>query len=306
MEIYLPIAEMSVHWLIILGLGAAVGFLSGMFGVGGGFLLTPLLIFYGIPTSIAVATTSSHLTASSLSGAIAQWRRRAVDLKMAVVMLVGGLAGTTLGVALLGLLHRSGQSDLVISSLYVVMLGSVGGIMLNESARTLLAARGGTPAPTRRRGGHAWIHGLPFKLRFRQSRLYISAIPPLALGFMVGILSALMGVGGGFIIVPAMIYMLRMPTNVVMGTSLVPIVVVTAATTILQAVQNYTVDIMLALVLIVGGTIGAQFGVHMASRLRGEQLRLLLAILVLIVAARLFYGLVATPDALYSVAVGGS
>jgi len=306
MEIYLPIAEMSVHWLIILGLGAAVGFLSGMFGVGGGFLLTPLLIFYGIPTSIAVATTSSHLTASSLSGAIAQWRRRAVDLKMATVMLVGGLAGTAFGVSLLGLLHRSGQSDLVVSFLYVVMLGSVGGIMLNESVRALLAARDGMPAPTRRRGGHAWIHGLPFKLRFRQSRLYISAIPPLGLGFMVGILSALMGVGGGFIIVPAMIYMLRMPTNVVMGTSLVPIVVVTAATTILQAVQNYTVDIMLALVLIVGGTIGAQFGVRMASRLNAEQLRFLLAVLVLIVAARLLYGLVATPDELYSVSVGAS
>jgi len=306
MEIYLPIAEMSVHWLIILGLGAVVGFLSGMFGVGGGFLLTPLLIFYGIPTSIAVATTSSHLTASSLSGAIAQWRRRAVDFKMAAVMLLGGLAGTVLGVTLLGLLHRSGQSDLVISLLYVVMLGSVGGIMLNESARSLLALRGGAPAPARRRSGHAWIHGLPFKLRFRQSRLYISAIPPLGLGFVVGILSALMGVGGGFIIVPAMIYLLRMPTNVVMGTSLVPIVVVTAATTILQAVQNYSVDIMLALVLVAGGTIGAQFGVRMASRLRGEQLRLLLAILVLIVAARLLYGLVATPGVLYSVAVGGS
>jgi uncharacterized membrane protein YfcA len=306
MEIYLPIAEMSVHWLVVLGMGAAVGFLSGMFGVGGGFLLTPLLIFYGIPSGIAVATTSSHLTASSLSGAIAQWRRRAIDFKMAAVMLTGGLAGTALGVTLLGLLHRAGQSDLVISFLYVVMLGSVGGIMLNESARTLLAARDGAPAPTRRRGGHAWIHGLPFKLRFRQSRLYISAIPPLGLGFMVGILSALMGVGGGFIIVPAMIYVLRMPTNVVMGTSLVPIVVVTAATTILQSVQNYTVDIMLALVLIVGGVVGAQFGVRMASRLRGEELRLLLAILVLLVAVRLLYGLVATPGELYSVAVGAS
>ena len=306
MEIYLPIAEMSVHWLIILGMGAGVGFLSGMFGVGGGFLLTPLLIFYGIPTSIAVATTSSHLTASSLSGAIAQWRRRAVDFKMAAVMLAGGLTGTALGVSLLGLLHRSGQSDLVVSFLYVVMLGAVGGMMLNESARTLLAERHGIAAPARRRSGHAWIHGLPFKLRFRQSRLYISAIPPLGLGLIVGILSALMGVGGGFIIVPAMIYVLRMPTNVVVGTSLVPIVAVTAATTILQSVQNFTVDILLALVLIAGGTIGAQMGVRIASRLKGEQLRLLLAILVLIVALRLLYGLVATPDELYSVAVGTS
>jgi uncharacterized membrane protein YfcA len=306
MEIYLPIAEMSVHWLIILGMGAGVGFLSGMFGVGGGFLLTPLLIFYGIPTGIAVATTSSHLTASSLSGAIAQWRRRAIDFKMAGIMLGGGLAGTLLGVTLLGFLHRAGQSELVISFLYVVMLGSVGGMMLNESARALLAERAGTPASARRRGGHGWIHGLPFKMRFRQSRLYISAIPPLGLGFIVGILSALMGVGGGFIIVPAMIYVLRMPTNVVMGTSLVPIVVVTAASTVLQSVQNYTVDIMLALFLIMGGTVGAQFGVRMASRMRGEQLRLLLALLVLIVALRLLWGLVATPDELYSVTVGAS
>jgi uncharacterized membrane protein YfcA len=303
MEIYLPIAEMSVHWLIILGMGAGVGFLSGMFGVGGGFLLTPLLIFYGIPTGIAVATTSSHLTASSLSGAIAQWRRRAIDFKMAGVMLAGGLGGTALGVSLLGLLHRAGQSDLVVSLLYVVMLGAVGGMMLNESARLVLAEREGAPPPSRGRSRHAWIHGLPFKLRFRQSRLYISAIPPLALGFVVGILSALMGVGGGFIIVPAMIYVLRMPTNVVMGTSLVPIVVVTAATTILQSVQNYTVDIMLALVLIAGGTVGAQLGVRIGSRLKAEQLRLLLAILVLLVAARLLYGLVATPDELYSVSV---
>jgi uncharacterized membrane protein YfcA len=186
------------------------------------------------------------------------------------------------------------------------MLGAVGGMMLNESARLLLAEREGASPPARRRAGHAWIHGLPFKLRFRQSRLYISAIPPLALGFIVGILSALMGVGGGFIIVPAMIYVLRMPTNVVMGTSLVPIVVVTAATTILQSVQNYTVDIMLALVLIAGGTVGAQLGVRIGSRLKAEQLRLLLAILVLVVAARLFYGLVATPDELYSVGVGSS
>jgi uncharacterized protein len=186
-----------------------------------------------------------------------------------------------------------------------VMLGSVGGIMLNESGRALRAARAGTPAPATRTG-HLWIHGLPCKMRFRQSRLYISIIPPLVLGLAVGILSALMGVGGGFIIVPAMIYLLRMPTNVVMGTSLVPIVVVTATTTILQAVQNYTVDIMLALILVLGGTVGAQMGVRMASRLRGEQLRLLLAILVLMVAARLLYGLVATPRALYGVTVMGS
>ncbi len=304
MEIYLPIAEMSVHWLTILGMGAAVGYLSGLLGVGGAFLLTPLLIFYGIPPSVAVATTASHLTASSMSGAIAQWRRRAVDFKMAGVMLVGGFAGSFVGVYLFGLLHRIGQTEIVVSVGYVVLLGTVGGLMLDESLRTLRAARTGTAPPLRARGHHNWVHGLPFKLRFKQSRLYISVIPPIALGFAVGILSALLGVGGGFVLVPAMIYILRMPTNVVIGTSLTQIVFVTAATTILQATNNYTVDVVLALILVVGGVIGAQFGVIMASRLKGEQLRLLLAILVLAVAARLFVGLVVTPDDLYSLAVG--
>jgi uncharacterized membrane protein YfcA len=304
MEIYLPIAEMSVHWLIILGIGAAVGFLSGLLGVGGGFLLTPILIFYGIPPSIAVATTASHLTASSMSGAIAQWRRRAVDLKMAAVMLVGGIGGSVAGVYLFGLLHRIGQTEIVVSAGYVILLGTVGGLMLNESIRTLNAARTGKTMPAGRRGQHYWIHGLPFKLRFKQSRLYISVIPPVALGFAVGILSAILGVGGGFVIVPAMIYLLRMPTNVVMGTSLVQIVFVTAATTILQATNNYSVDIVLALILIVGGALGAQFGVRMSTRLQGEQLRLLLALLVLAVGLRLLWGLVATPDDVYSLTAG--
>lgn len=304
MEIYLPVAEMSVHWLIILGMGAAVGFLSGLLGVGGGFLLTPLLIFYGIPPSVAVATTASHLTASSVSGAIAQWRRRAVDLKMAGVMLIGGLAGSVLGVYLFGLLHRIGQTEIVVSVGYVILLGTVGGLMLTESLRTLNAARKGESPPYRRRGHHNWIHGLPFKMRFKQSRLYISVIPPIALGLLVGILSAILGVGGGFVIVPAMIYLLRMPTNIVMGTSLVQIVFVTGATTILQATNNYSVDIVLALILIVGGALGAQFGVRMATRLQGEQLRLLLALLVLAVGLRLLWGLVATPDDIFSLAAG--
>jgi uncharacterized membrane protein YfcA len=304
MEIYLPIAEMSVHWLTILGMGAAVGYLSGLLGVGGAFLLTPLLIFYGIPPSVAVATTASHLTASSMSGAVAQWRRRAVDLKMAGVMLAGGLAGSAFGVYLFGLLHRIGQTEIVVSVGYVILLGTVGGLMLDESLRTLRAARAGTTPPLRDRGRHNWIHGLPFKVRFKQSRLYISVIPPIALGFAVGILSALLGVGGGFVLVPAMIYILRMPTNVVIGTSLTQIVFVTAATTILQATNNYSVDIVLAFILVVGGAVGAQFGVRMATRLKGEHLRLLLALLVLAVAARLFVGLVVTPDDLYSLAVG--
>jgi uncharacterized protein len=304
MEIYLPVAEMSVHWLVLLGMGAAVGFLSGMLGVGGGFLLTPLLIFYGIPSGVAVATTASHLTASSMSGAIAQWRRRAVDFKMAGVMLAGGLVGTTLGVYLFGLLRRAGQSEIVVSAGYVVLLGTVGGLMLNESLRVILAARAGRPPPPRSLRQHNWIRGLWFKTRFRQSRLYISVLPPLGLGLLTGLLSAFLGVGGGFILVPAMIYVLRMPTNVVVGTSLLQILLVTASTTILHAVDNYTVDIVLAAILVAGGAIGAQFGVRAASRLRGEELRLLLAVLVLLVGLGMLYGLIATPQNLYMIASG--
>lgn len=302
MEIYLPIAEMSVHWLLLLGMGAGVGFLSGMFGVGGGFLLTPLLIFYGIPAEVAVATTASHLTASSMSGAVAQWRRRVIDFKMAGVMLVGGLAGSILGVQLFALLRRIGQAEIVVSAGYVILLGSVGGLMLNESLRAVRAAKAETPRSSPQR--HNWIHGLPFKMRFRQSRLYISVLPPLALGIIVGILSSILGVGGGFIIVPAMIYLLRMPTAVVVGTSLVQIVFVTAMTTLLHAVSDFSVDLLLALLLILGGVIGAQYGVRIASRLPGEQLRLFLAILVLAVGARLLYGLVATPHDIYAVTAG--
>lgn len=299
MELYLPIAEMPVHWLVILGMGAAVGFLSGMFGVGGGFLLTPLLIFYGIPAEVAVATTASHLTASSVSGAIAQWRRRAVDFKMGTVMLLSGILGSFGGVQLFALLRRAGQTEIVVSAGYVILLGTVGGLMLNESVRTLRAARTNA-APASRAQHHNWIHRLPLKMRFRQSRLYISVLPPIVLGLIVGILSSIMGVGGGFIVVPAMIYLLRMPTSVVMGTSLFQIVFVTATTTILQAVSNYTVDIMLAFILILGGVAGAQYGVRIASKMPGEQLRFLLAVLVLAVGARLLYGLVATPSDLYS------
>ena len=304
MEIYLPVAEMSVHWLTVFGMAAAVGYLSGLLGVGGAFLLTPLLIFYGIPPSVAVATTASHLTASSMAGAIAQWRRRAVDLKMAGVMLLGGFLGSAFGVYLFGVLHRAGQTEIVVSVGYVILLGTVGGLMLDESVKTLRAVQAGSTPPLRPRSHHNWIHGLPYKVRFKQSRLYISVIPPVVLGVFVGILSALLGVGGGFVLVPAMIYLLRMPTNIVIGTSLTQIVFVTAATTILQSVNNYSVDIVLAAILVVGGALGAQFGVRMASRLRGEHLRLLLAVLVLAVAARLFVGLVITPEDLYSLAVG--
>ena len=304
MEIYLPIAEMSVSWPLILGMGALVGFLSGLLGVGGGFLLTPLLIFSGIPAEVAVATTASHLTASSMAGAIAQWRRRAVDLKMAAIMLAGGFIGTAGGVYLLKLLRAAGQSDLAVSGGYVLLLGSVGGLMLNESVRTLYAAQLGLTPPAPRKHHHSWIQGLPLKARFHHSKLYISVIPPFVLGLMVGILSAVLGVGGGFIVVPAMIYFLRVPTNVVIGTSLLQIVVVTAITTLLQAATNYNVDIVLATILILGGVIGAQFGVRLSARMRGEHLRLILSIVVLAVGARLLWGLIATPDDLFSVTMG--
>ncbi len=303
MEIYLPIAGMSVHWLLLLGLGGAIGFLSGLLGVGGGFLLTPLLIFSGIPSSVAVATTASHITASSMSGALAQWRKRALDIKMAAIMTSGGLAGTGFGVWLFGILRRSGQMDLVVSASYVVLLGVIGALMLRESWSSLRASQG-VKVPAAKRVEHVWIHGWPLKARFPASRLYISVIPPAAIGFAVGMLSAILGVGGGFIVVPAMIYLLRMPTNVVIGTSLLQIIVVAAATTVLQAVNNHAVDAMLAVFLIAGGVIGAQFGVRMSARLRGEELRLLLALVVIVVAIRLFYGLVVHPDQIFTVSTG--
>jgi uncharacterized membrane protein YfcA len=304
MEIYLPIAEMSVNWLMILGMGLAVGFLSGMFGVGGGFLMTPLLIFYGIPPGIAVATQSSHIGASSLSGALAQSRRNAVDFKMGSVLLVGGVIGAALGVFVFGLLQRIGQIELVIAISYVLLLGGIGGLMLNESIRTIRAARRGEPVSLRSRlGQHNWVHGLPLKMRFRRSRLYISVIPPAVLGLIVGILTAIMGVGGGFLLIPAMIYLLRMPTNIVVGTSQFQILFVAATATVLHAAGNQSVDIVLALLLIIGGVIGVQFGTRVAARLKGEELRALLALLVTGVALRLLVGLVVTPSDVYSVVV---
>ena len=302
MEIYLPIAEMSVQWVVILGMGLLVGFLSGLFGVGGGFLLTPLLVFYGIPSGVAVATTLSHITASSISGAIVQWKKRAIDFKMAGVMMLGGMAGTAAGVWLFAIMRRAGQMDLVVSLTYVPLLGIIGGIMLRESLQTLRAqAQGGGPVRIHL-VNHVWIHGLPLKARFRQSRLYTSIIPPLVIGFLVGVMSAVMGVGGGFMVVPAMIYLLRMPTNVVIGTSLVQIIGITIVTTLLQATSNYAVDAVLAAILVTGGVIGAQFGVRAGARLRGEQIRLLLALVVLAVALRLLWGLVVTPSDIYSIA----
>jgi uncharacterized membrane protein YfcA len=260
-------------------------------------------VFTGIPSTVAVATTLSHVTASSMSGALAQWRKRAIDFTMAGVMMVGGVAGTVSGVWLFALMRRQGQMDLIVALTYVIMLGSIGFIMLRESLAALKAYRSGATVsrPLVNRG---WIQALPFKMRFRQSRLYISVLPPIAIGFGVGVLSAIMGIGGGFIIVPAMIYLLRMPTRVVMGTSLVQIIAVSAITTVLQATNNFSVDIVLAGLLVSGGVVGAQLGVRAGAKLRGEQLRLLLAILVLTVGAGLFWQLVATPADVYSLSEG--
>jgi uncharacterized membrane protein YfcA len=304
MEVYLPVAELSVNWAMILAMGAAVGFLSGMFGVGGGFLMTPLLVFYGIPPGIAVATQASHITASSLSGALAQWRRQGVDPKMGLLLLAGGLVGSAGGVYVFRILQKLGQIELVVTGSYVLLLGSIGGLMLNESIRTIRNVRSGAAPSLGKIGQHSWIHGLPFKVRFRRSKLYISVIPPLVLGVLVGVLTAIMGVGGGFIIVPAMIYLLRMPTNVVIGTSQFQILFVTAATTILHAASDQTVDIVLAFLLVLGGVVGVQLGVRVGSQMRGEQLRALLAILVVAVALRLLVGLITTPNDIYSIVAG--
>jgi len=300
MQIYLPIAELSVNALIILGMGGAVGFLSGLFGVGGGFLMTPLLIFTGIPPTVAVATVANQIVASSVSAVFAHLRRGTVDVKMGLVLLIGGTAGSFAGAWLFGVLKRIGQVDLLINLSYVLFLGVIGAIMLVESVRVIIRTRYGRPASTRRPGQHGWVHGLPFRTRFRHSKLYISVIPPLGIGFAVGVLAAVMGVGGGFIMVPAMIYILRMPTSIVVGTSLFQIIFVTGLVSILHAVDNQSVDVVLALLLIVGGVVGAQFGVRAGQRLRGEQLRALLALMVVAVCGRLALGLVIKPAELYS------
>jgi uncharacterized membrane protein YfcA len=307
MNIYLPIAEMSVNALLFLSIGGAVGFLSGMFGVGGGFLMTPLLIFNGIPSAVAVGTESAQITASSVSGALAQSRRRNIDYRMGAVLLAGGVLGSLIGVEMVKILRQIGQFDLFISLSYGILLGIVGILMLAESAVTMRRTRAGMAARVRRSGQHSWIHGLPLKIRFHRSKLYISAIPPFAIGAFVGLLAAIMGVGGGFIMVPAMIYLLRVPTNVVVGTSLFQIVFVTALTTVLHASQNHTVDLVLALMLMTGGVIGAQLGAAAGDKLKAEQLRFLLAMLVLTMGIRMGWSLAVSPEDLYSIAppIGG-
>ncbi|SDI22183.1 sulfite exporter TauE/SafE family protein [Alloyangia pacifica] len=296
MQIYLPIAEVSVNVFLLLGLGGMVGVLSGMFGVGGGFLITPLLFFMGIPPAVAVATGANQIVASSISGVLAHFKRKTVDLRMGLVLLAGGLIGAALGVWIFNLLKGLGQVDLLVRLCYVVFLGIIGGLMFIESLNAIFKSRKGAP---RKRRHHGWVHGLPFKMRFRTSGLYISAIPPMLVGLSVGVLSAIMGVGGGFIMVPAMIYLLGMPTKVVVGTSLFQIIFVTAFTTLLHATTNYTVDIMLALVLILGGVIGAQIGTAFGTRLKAEQLRIALASLVLLVCGKLALDLFITPSEIY-------
>ena len=300
MYIYLPIAEVSMHIGIIIGLGGGVGFLSGLFGVGGGFLMTPLLIFFGIPPAVAVSTEANQIVASSVSGVLAHMRRGNVDFKMGGILMAGGVIGSSLGVALFSFLQSIGQIDLVIQLSYVVFLGIIGSLMLTESVRTIIRSR--KPGAVRGKlHQHNWLHGLPLKMRFRRSKLYISAIPPLALGAFVGILAAIMGVGGGFIMVPAMIYLLGMPTSVVVGTSLFQIIFVTANVTLLQSIQTQTVDFLLAGLLLFGAVIGAQFGSRAGALLRGEQLRGLLALMVLAVCIKIGYDLVVRPEDLLSV-----
>ena len=308
MLIYLPIAEMSANIMTLIGMGGLVGFMSGMFGVGGGFLMTPLLIFIGVPPAVAVASEANQIVASSVSGGLAYWQRRAVDIPMGLILMTGGLAGSYSGVQLFKTLRAMGQVDLLISLSYVVFLGVIGTLMLRESIQVIIAARKGSPVQARRPGQHSWILRLPFRMRFRRSKLYISVIPPLVIGYFVGVLSAIMGVGGGFIMVPAMIYILRMPTNVVIGTSLFQIIFVTASVTIFHAVENQTVDIVLASLLMIGGVLGAQVGARVGQRLRGEQLRALLALIVLGVGVKLLLDLVNQPDELFSltrIGVGG-
>lgn len=298
MQIYLPIAEVSVNAFLLLGMGGVVGILSGMFGVGGGFLMTPLLFFIGIPPAVAVATEANQIVASSFSGVLAHLRRKTVDLKMGTVLLVGGLIGAALGVVVFNYLKALGQVDLLMRLCYVVFLGVIGGMMFVESLRALRRSKSGA-APKRKK--HTWVHKLPFKMRFRTSGLYISVIPPVLVGVAVGILAAIMGVGGGFIMVPAMIYLLGMPTKVVVGTSLFQIIFVTGFTTLLHATTNFTVDVALAVLLLVGGVIGAQVGTTLGTRLKAEQLRILLAVMVLAVCLKLALDLLIMPSELYSI-----
>ena len=300
MTIYLPIAEMNVNFLIIIFIGMLVGGLSGLFGVGGGFLMTPLLIFLGIPPAVAVGTEAPHVLASSISGSIAHWRRKNVDIKMGIILLLGGVVGSTIGVNIFKILMKYGQIDLIIQLLFLIFLGLIGFSMLFESAKTTIKKYRTTSTIRTKLHQHSWIHGLPLKMRFHRSKLYISAIPPFVIGLIVGILSAMMGVGGGFIMIPAMVYILGMSTNVVVGTSLFQIIFVTANSTFFQSYLNQTVDIILAALMILGGVIGAQIGARLGTTIKAEYLRGALAFIVLMVCLKIFLDLTLTPNELFS------
>jgi len=289
----------------VLAMGLAVGFISGMFGIGGGFLMTPLLIFIGVQPAVAVASVTTHVAASSLSGAIAYWRRNAIDVTLALTLLAGGIIGSAGGVALFTWLRAQDQLDLVIGLSYVTLLSIVGVLLVGESARAIVRARHGKPAELRRPGSHVWFHGLPLKLRFKRSKVYVSAIPVLVIGLIIGFIGAIMGIGGGFLLVPMLIYLVRVPTATVIGTSLVLTFLTMVAATVLHAATNHLVDAVLALILMVGGVIGAQFGAHAGQRIRGEWLRLLLGLLVLAVGLRFAVQLVLKPEDLYSIRVIG-
>jgi hypothetical protein len=302
-QIYLPIADIPVNIFLVLAMGLAVGFISGMFGIGGGFLMTPLLIFIGIAPAVAVASVSTHIAASSLSGAISYWRRRAIDLPLAIMLLAGGILGTASGVWLFTKLRSLDQLDLMIGLSYVILLTAVGGLMIAESVKAIIRSHQGKPVDLRRPGSHAWFHGLPFKVRFKRSRIYVSAIPVWTIGFIIGFIGAIMGIGGGFLLVPMLIYFLRVPTATVIGTSMVLTLVTMASATVMHAATNHLVDALLALILMVGGVIGAQFGARAGQKMSGERLRLLLGILVMAVGLRFAVQLVVTPDDLYSIRI---
>ena len=304
-QIYLPIADLPVNIFLLLAMGAAVGFVSGMFGIGGGFLMTPLLIFIGITPGVAVASVSSHIAASSFSGALSYWRRRAIDPSLASVLLIGGAIGTALGVYTFTLLRALGQLDLMIALSYVALLTSVGGVMFWEGLRAILRARRGEIVTVRRPGSHVWIHGLPLKMRFKRSKIYVSVVPVVGIGIFIGFLGAVMGIGGGFILVPLLIYLLRVPTSTVIGTSMVLTLATMMIATMLHAISNHLVDAVLALILMVGGVTGAQFGARAGQMIRGEQLRLLLGLLILAVGVRFAVELVIRPEDLFTIRATG-
>jgi uncharacterized membrane protein YfcA len=302
-QLYLPIAEISLNIFMLIGLGGAVGFLSGLFGVGGGFLLTPMLIFSGIPAPVAVASVTGQVVAASTSGALSYWRRGGIDVKLASFLIISGIFGAFGGVWTFGVLRAAGQLDLVISLGYLIFLGSIGSLMLFEAVGSMIKHKAGKTIPHKLPGQHSWVHGLPFRVRFKRSNLYVSILPVVLIGGSIGFLGSLLGIGGGFILVPALIYILRVPGSVVIGTSLLQVLAIMAATTILHAVNSQTVDILLAFSLMVGSVIGAQFGASAGQHLRGEQLRALLAIIVLAVAIRFALSLLLTPADPFSMTI---